>query len=1333
MPIIGDNDIISQGALQRPSELATELDKVYINLTKILKASKESEAAIVSARSVSKVSQETDKLVLAQKNLVTEQNNAVKATVAYTLAQKNNADQVKQVVNVYKAEENSLISLTEKRISLQKAIKSYQRDQKEDNDLLKRGIINRAEFNKRVIESEAAIAKNRLGVQQLNAQIKGHLLTNTRLGGEYKKLTIQLEAARTRYKDLAASGTASNQVLRQQERVFNDLNKKVTTIDKAVGQFQRNVGNYSSTFAAAGQSLRSFLGAFGLVTGVALFARTLREVVSLNVEFAAQNSRLQAVMGATSEEVRVLTEQQRKLGETTAFTALQYAQLQTEFAKLGFPIDEIEKMTESTAQASIAMGSDLKEQAELTGTVLRAFGLDASRASEVNDQLSKSTTVSALDFRKLADSLPYVATNAKLLGFSLDETLAIMGRLSNTGLQASTIGTSLRSIFLKLSDSSSELSKRFKEPVRDLPSFISGLRKLQEEGTDLGEALELSDKLSVSAFASLLSGVDSVDALSKSIQNANGFTNELADTVMDNLRGDFILLTSAAQELGRSLGEAADGGFRSIVQSATVFIKLLMQLPSFIRENKDLFIALGVALIGLNFNLIKTAASALLMDLNLKRMAIAQKLATISTRSLTAALLANPLGIIIAGFAALAIAISVYDRNSRRALEVEKQREKLNENIARSTEATTKAQKDLNVSVEDWLKMSEAQRKSAMEQRDFTIRQAQANVVLLKTQKERLEKQAKELTLWQKIGVFATRAWNPVAQGAQKASFEIDNASKATEGMDDAIVSLEKEIEALTHLFDDNTKAVADNTEEKKKASIEAQKAQLDLDKFRLEQQAKIEEEIISNEKNALEKRLAASTELEKLRGKIADVERKKDLLNGVKNQAELVLIEEETQAKKTDAAIKGQKEREKLIDDDSKLAYEEGLKRIQIEEDTQKAITSRAIAEFKRRNEEEAGRIKQNVLDGLLTRKEGDKLLRDFEKQSAKELMDLQLAALEDQLMQENDVYFKERKKLVEDSYLDEAEKILAIQALEAESAEEKAAIAQKIHELRMGFIDNLFENNKHLLADEIKTLLEVQAYYESFGGAIMDIFASISASRIQHIDSQIAAVERQTAREIELAGDNERAKSQIEKRGEQKRLQLEKKKREEQRKAAIREKAFGIISVGIQTAINVAEAFPVIPVMIAAAALGALQIAAIASKPIPQFEKGTLSAPGGLAIVGEKGAELMVSPSGEHSLTPDTATLMPVPRGTQIIPHDETMQRLALGALSSNGGTQQRTISDPALLNEVKQLNQNIKNIKQPKQPSLVRNGSTLYAAIEAKKNHTKIVRDINLGKWW
>ena len=121
----------------------------------------------------------------------------------------------------------------------------------------------------------------------------------------------------------------------------------------------------------------------------------------------------------------------------------------------------------------------------------------------------------------------------------------------------------------------------------------------------------------------------------------------------------------------------------------------------------------------------------------------------------------------------------------------------------------------------------------------------------------------------------------------------------------------------------------------------------------------------------------------------------------------------------------------------------------------------------------------------------------------------------------------------------------------------------------------------------------------------------------------------------------------------------ELEKRKVELQQKQAKWDKAVQIAQTGIATARGIMEAWQLGPILGAimagvVAAMGAVQVATIAATPIPAYKEGTKNGAhiGGLAIVGDGGKQEVVVYCGKPWITPDTPTLVDLPRGAEVYP---------------------------------------------------------------------------------
>lgn len=306
---------------------------------------------------------------------------------------------------------------------------------------------------------------------------------------------------------------------------------------------------------------------------LAAMAKTLSHSIRVGKEFEQSMQNLKAISKASGAEMLKLETTARKLGASTKFTASQVGSLQTEFAKLGFTVKEIEKVTSATLSLAAATGSDLSTSAAVAGQTLRAFGMDAKDTHIITDTMAQSFSKSALDMQKFTDSMSYVAPVAKMAGFEVKGTTAMLGALANAGISGSMAGTALRRIFLELSNENSKLSKRLGGSVSSIEELIPALERLKEEGVSTAEMKDLVGLRATSAFNILLEGTDTLDGLTESLKNAGGAAKEMADIQLDSLEGKMTILNSAWEGLGVAIFDHFEEPLKSATDGLTSFLQ----------------------------------------------------------------------------------------------------------------------------------------------------------------------------------------------------------------------------------------------------------------------------------------------------------------------------------------------------------------------------------------------------------------------------------------------------------------------------------------------------------------------------------------------------------------------------------------------------------------------------------------------------------------------------------------------------------------------------------------------------------------------------------------
>ena len=431
----------------------------------------------------------------------------------------------------------------------------------------------RAERDLAFAQSETAkeIAKLKEQTREQNNLNKAAAKEAMNAKGSYNALSAEYTRLKIELNKLTAEERKNTEAGRQMEKQAEAVYQEMKRLQEATGKFQLNVGNYSSALNGLGGVLGSFKSGLGGVTSImgkatlgigswaaAGFAAVgaIKDNISTAREYEKSISTLAAILGTTKDEIGALTDQARELGKTTVFTASEVAQLQTELAKLGYSVTDITNMAPAVLKFAQATGSGLAEAASLTGAALRMFEKDTTHTEEFVDKMTAATNKSALSFSYLNSALSTVAPVANAFGFQLEEVLALLGQLANAGFDASSAATATRNIILNLADANGDLAKALGEPVTDLDTLIGGLNKLKDSGIDLGEALELTDKRSVAAFNTFLSGTDSVIALRDELNNAKGAADKMAETMSNNLDGALKGLSSAWEGLNLTINES---------------------------------------------------------------------------------------------------------------------------------------------------------------------------------------------------------------------------------------------------------------------------------------------------------------------------------------------------------------------------------------------------------------------------------------------------------------------------------------------------------------------------------------------------------------------------------------------------------------------------------------------------------------------------------------------------------------------------------------------------------------------------------------------------------
>jgi hypothetical protein len=345
------------------------------------------------------------------------------------------------------------------------------------------------------------------------------------------------------YRELSAAqqkGAAGQNILNDIAQRSRNVNQATTAINNA-----RNTGlpapQQQSVFGGGLLQSIANVAKFQLASKVIqTLADTITHAEEVVREFDAEFTNLQSLFespankeaaDAQSKLFQRLEADAIRLGQTTAFTAVEVVKLQTELVKLGLSGQEVLNSTSAIINLSTAVRESADRVALLVGGTQKAFNISTLETTRVVDVLTQSTIQTATSFGYLETALPIVASAAKAANVSFEETTAVLGVLANRGVQASTAGTAFRNILI--------------ESAKRGITYKEGLDRIAQSTNKLATAFELFGKRGAVQALILSENILEVGSSTRSLENITISAADVAAKQLTSVQGHVTLLKSA--------------------------------------------------------------------------------------------------------------------------------------------------------------------------------------------------------------------------------------------------------------------------------------------------------------------------------------------------------------------------------------------------------------------------------------------------------------------------------------------------------------------------------------------------------------------------------------------------------------------------------------------------------------------------------------------------------------------------------------------------------------------------------------------------------------------
>lgn len=447
-------------------------------------------------------------------------------------------------------------------------------------------------------------------IGKLDAKYRGLKRTIQAQDLEVKKLmeSYKVAAAGGRENSAAALKYANqiNNVTRKQEAYRKQLKltenelKNVAHEMSITGQASKALDRISANAAKASEKLTALgqKATIGITLPVGgLLAGGAKSYLDFNNELIKMKSLLNN--GKTSvmqlnQEINVLGKDSQKWAQAYGQSTTQVNAGMEELVKKGYTYNQVIGAMPVLLNAARGSGDDFNTvMSEITST-LEQYNLKSKNTQvmmqntrRVADDLTFVANKTAAGFDDMGTAMSYVGPVAHSVGYTIEDTAAAIGLLSNNGILADKAGTQLRMAITRMLKPSKAAaaafkemglsSKKMKEGFYSLPDLIQTINKHTKNLTKAEKAHLVAQAFGTRSQTGinilLTQGADKLRKLSKEEQNATGYTKKLSDEMGKSAELKVKKLVSSFHVMEQEIGKELVPEIIPLIKHVTHLIK----------------------------------------------------------------------------------------------------------------------------------------------------------------------------------------------------------------------------------------------------------------------------------------------------------------------------------------------------------------------------------------------------------------------------------------------------------------------------------------------------------------------------------------------------------------------------------------------------------------------------------------------------------------------------------------------------------------------------------------------------------------------------------------
>lgn len=420
---------------------------------------------------------------------------------------------------------------------------------------------------------------------------------------------------------LREAGVDTTQLTAETTRLETEVDKlkdQQVDLKKTMDESGEGAKGFGEKSVEALDAVESVLATAGIAKALGEIKDAYMDCINTAGDFEASMSNVEALSGASGDELEALSDKAKEMGATTKFTAGESADALSYMALAGWNTQSMLEGISPVLNLAAAANMDLAQASDIVTDYLTAFGLKASDTTHFVDVMAYAMAHSNTDAIQLGEAYKACASTATSLGYSVEETTAVLATMANAGVKGGEAGTALNAIFTRLATNTKKCGDELANygvniydaqgNMQSLSSILTGIAGVWGDLTDQEQANLAKIIAGTNQYSKLQTimagcseaaaeGGQSFSDYTAALNNCAGSADKMAGTMLDNMNGRLVLMQSAADGLKIAIGEDLTPAMSGLYD---VGAQVLGWMQGFVEENPGVIkgIAAGTVTLG---------------------------------------------------------------------------------------------------------------------------------------------------------------------------------------------------------------------------------------------------------------------------------------------------------------------------------------------------------------------------------------------------------------------------------------------------------------------------------------------------------------------------------------------------------------------------------------------------------------------------------------------------------------------------------------------------------------------------------------------------------------